>query len=116
MSKVFANDPFARVAKYFHLLYPDKKYHCFWTENNIEAEDGETAYGMTVFPGEGSDESAAPEILISAELPVKHAVEVLAHELAHVAAGQEAGHEEVWEKAFEAIHRAYMTGKIDAGA
>lgn len=26
------------------------------------------------------------------------------------------GHGEAWEKAFEAIHRAYMTGKIDAGA
>lgn len=116
MSKVFANDPFARVAKYFHLLYPEKKYICFWTENNIPAEDGETAYGMTCFPDEGSDVSTVPEILISAELPVKHAVEVLAHELAHVAIGVEEGHGEAWEKAFEAIHRAYMTGKIDAGA
>lgn len=116
MSKVFANDPFARVTKYFHLLYPDKKYHCFWTENNIEAEDGETAYGMTAFPCEGSDESAVPEILISAELPVKHAVEVFAHELAHVAVGVEEGHGEAWERAFERIHNAYMTGQIEAGA
>jgi len=112
---VFANDPFARVAKCFHLLYPEKKYFCFWTENTIEAAEGGTAYGATVFPGEGSDESAAPEIFISVELPVKHAVEVLAHELAHVAVGHSEGHGEAWERAFERIHKAYMTGQIEAG-
>lgn len=114
MNKVFANDPFARVCKYFKLLY-GKKYICLLKEH-LEDENAETVYGMTSFPQEGSSACAVPVIFISAELTVKNAVEILAHELAHVAVGHSEGHGEAWEKAFEAIHRAYMTGKIDAGA
>ena len=115
MNRVFANDPFARVCKYFKLLFPAKKVVCLWTEH-LEDEKGETVYGVTIFPKEGSGTNVVPEIFISAELTVKDAAEILAHELAHVAVGCDEGHGEAWEKAFEAIHRAYMTGRIEAGA
>lgn len=98
MGKLFVNDPFVRVYEVFRKLYPDKDCCCFWTD------DLEEAYGVTLFP---DNPRMSPEIFISADLPVKHAVEILAHELAHVAVGADADHSEAWENAFEAIHRAY---------
>ena len=98
MEKMFVNDPFVRVYEVFRQLYPDKDCRCFWTD------DLEDAYGVTQFY---DDSRSIPEIFISTDLPVKHAVEILAHELAHVAVGADADHGESWENAFEAIHREY---------
>lgn len=64
---------------------------------------GEPAYGVTIFPEDGS----APMIFISADLKLSDAVEIFAHELAHVAAGASAGHGEEWDKAFENIFAEY---------
>lgn len=110
MKKVFVNDPFARVRDVFERLYPGKKFFCFLAEG-LTDESGEDVCGMTVFPGEGSDESAAPTVYISVDLPIKHAVEILAHELAHVAAGSAEGHGEAWEFAFGYIHQEYLKGQ-----
>lgn len=103
MDKVFANDPFVRIWEVFRTICPDKKCSCFWVE---ELEDG--AYGMTIFPEDGGKE---PHVYVSADLPVKHAAEIFAHELAHVAAGEAADHGPAWEEAFDAIHRGYMGGQ-----
>lgn len=98
MKKLFVNDPFARVYEIFRQLYPDKDCCCFWTDALDDA------YGVTLF----SDNSRMPpKVFVSVDLPVKNAVEILAHELAHVAVGLDAGHGEAWENAFEAIHRTY---------
>lgn len=104
MEKLFVNDPFVRVYEAFRKLYPDNDCFCFWTD------DLEDAHGVTLF---SDNPRMSPEIFISADLPVKHAVEILAHELAHVAVGADADHGEVWENAFEAIHQEYCraTGK-----
>lgn len=100
MKKLFVNDPFMMVYETFRKLYPDKDCRCFWTDNL------EDAYGATLFP---DNSQMLPEVYISADLPVKHAVEILAHELAHVAVGADADHGEAWESAFGVIHREYCS-------
>lgn len=99
MKKLFVNDPFVGVYQAFRRLYPDKDCCCFWCEN---LKDG---HGVTLFP---DNPRLLPEVFISADLPVKHAVEILAHELAHVAVGADADHGETWQSAFDAIHEEYM--------
>ena len=90
---IFQNDPFTIVDKAFKALYPDKTYTVCWGEMS-------NGYGYTAI------EETPPMIVLSTELPIKHAVEIFAHELAHVAEPQE-GHSEKWEAAFYAIYKKY---------
>lgn len=62
MEKLFVNDPFVRVYEVFRQFYPDNPNPRF-----------------------------LPEVFVSADLPVKHTVEILAHGLAHVAVGAQSG-------------------------
>lgn len=100
----FRNDMFALVWRAFKRLYPVKSQQITaieWAENVFDGDD--EALGSTNFRPDGS-----VRVLISGQLPVIHATEIFAHELAHVAAGAEAEHGEAWENAFEAIHTEYM--------
>lgn len=98
---IFVNDPFELVAKAFSNLYPDKKYMaCF--ESQLDDVDGKPVYGFTQF-----SDGEIPVIAVSAELTIKDATEIFAHELAHVAAGKEDGHGEKWEQEFEKIFQEY---------
>lgn len=110
----FENDPFRTVHTAFKNLWPEKQFACFWN-NNIVDDNGEVAYGVTIFP----DGALIPEVYINPFLKVSDAVEVLAHELAHVAVWHiDEGHGAEWEKAFDAIfheyERLYSGGKRDA--
>ena len=109
----FSNDPFAIVFEAFAALYPGLTFTCEWAEE-LHDEEGVETYGQTFFP----DDGGMPEIAISAELTVKDAVEVLAHELDHVAAGADAEHGPAWEEAFDAIYIKYVSilEEMDAGA
>ena len=98
----FANDMFSMLWIVCRRIWPEVKCKCQWTED-IFTPYGEEAYGETVFPEDGTE----PVISISAQVPVVHAVEILAHELAHVAAGEGHDHDEVWENAFQALNDAY---------
>lgn len=60
-------------------------------------------WGETFFP----NDSSTPVITISANLPYKHCLEILAHELAHVIVGVDTGHGNKWQKCFEEIHKEY---------
>lgn len=99
----FVNDPFARVFVAFEELYPGVECVVSWTES-LTDEKGEPVYGLTTFP----DDGGVPWVVISADLSVYDAIEILAHELAHVVAGHDAGHGEAWETAFSAIHEKYL--------
>ena len=59
-------------------------------------------YGFTQF-----NDGEIPLIAISAELTIKDAIEIFAHELAHIAAGIESDHDEKWEQEFENIFQEY---------
>ena len=98
----FENDPTAIVALAFKKLYPGVEYYAQYNVS-IEDDDGEPAYGLTIFP----KDDGIPEVLISAEAPISAAAELLAHELAHVVAGKNAEHGPEWEAVFDAIHEEY---------
>ena len=102
MTTPFSNDPSAIVAIAFRELYPDTKYHAQLVPE-LEDEDNAPAYGLTLFPDDGSE----PIICISAEAPISAEPEFFAHELAHVVAGIDAGHGPTWEATFEAIFQKY---------
>ena len=68
----------------------------------MEDENGKEVFGYTQFT---KDED--PVIAISADLSIKNATEIFAHELAHVAAGEGAGHGEKWETEFQKIFDEY---------
>lgn len=59
--------------------------------------------GQAHFP----DDDGTPSIQIDIDCPIRHAVEVLGHELAHVAAPHDENHGPDWEAAFAAIHEEY---------
>lgn len=100
----FDNDMFALVGRAFERLYPAKSPKITKIEWAEYVFDGnEEVCGYTNFRPDGSI-----HIRISGQLPVIHAVEIFAHELAHVAAGADVEHGEAWEKAFDAIHAEYM--------
>ena len=92
----------ALIDKAFKSLYPGKEYRAC-IEPDITDDQGEKAYGITIFY-----EDETPIVAISAELAIKDAAEVFAHELAHVAAGEGAGHGKEWEEAFENISKEYQ--------
>lgn len=98
---IFVNSPFEILDESFRNLYPKKEYKaCF--EPELEDEKGNTVYGFTQF-----NDGETPVIAISAELTIKDAVEIFAHELAHVAAGAGAGHGKKWKQEFEKIFHEY---------
>lgn len=99
---IFENSPFDLIDKAFKNLYPGKEYRACIEPDTID-DQGEKAYGITIFY-----EDETPIVAISAELAIKDAAEVFAHELAHVAAGEGAGHGKEWEEAFNGISREYQ--------
>lgn len=99
---IFENSPFGLINRAFKNLYPEKEYKACIEPNIIDVQ-GEKAYGVTIFFG-----NDLPIVAISAELAIKDAAEVFAHELAHVAAGEGAGHGKEWEEAFDSIFREYQ--------
>lgn len=100
---LFKNDVFEMVYEAFQKVFPGKECVIQWVEH-IYVRPGVEVWGETVFP----DDGGMPVVSVSAELPVKHAAEVLAHELAHVGVGPKRNHSAKWEKAFESIHQEYM--------
>ena len=98
---IFANSPFEILNETFRNLYPEKTYRAC-IEDGMEDENGKEVFGYTQFT---KDED--PVIAISADLSIKDATEIFAHELAHVAAGEGAGHGEKWETEFQKIFDEY---------
>lgn len=98
---IFINSPFEILDEAFRSLYPDKKYRAC-IEEEVKDDEGNEAFGFTQFiKGE------TPVIAISAELSIRNATEIFAHELAHVAAGEGTGHGEEWEMEFQRIFDEY---------
>lgn len=93
----FAFDPFKNVLQAFYNLYGVREMIVQWDPGLTEGY-GETCFG----------EHNRIVVSISPELPVKHAIEILAHELAHVAARAENEHNEKWQGANDAIHEEYL--------
>ena len=102
MASPFMNDPTAIVALAFRELYPRVEYYAQYVPE-LEDEGGKPAYGLTIFPDDGS----TPIVCISAEAPISAGPELLAHELAHIAAGEAAEHGSEWQAAEEAIFQKY---------
>lgn len=102
MASPFMNDPTAIVALAFRELYPRLEYYAQYVPG-LEDEEGKPAYGLTIFPDDGS----APIVCISAEAPISAAPELLAHELAHVATPEDKDHGEAWQTAEKAIGDKY---------
>lgn len=102
MASPLMNDPTAIVALAFRELHPDLHYYAQLVPE-LKDENGETAFGLTTFPNDGS----TPVVCISAAAPLSAAPELLAHELAHVAAGEAAEHGPEWKAAEEAIFQKY---------
>lgn len=102
MASPFMNDPTAIVALAFRELYPGLEYYAQYVPG-LEDEEGKPAYGLTIFPDDGS----TPIVCISAEVPISAGPELLAHELAHVAAGEAVEHGPEWKAAEEAIFQKY---------
>ena len=99
----FCNDPFVMVYAAFAELFPDADCECQWA-TDLQDEESQPVCGMTFFP----DDGGMPTVYVSADIPVKHAVEILAHELAHVAVGAGCEHGPQWQDAFRRIHARYM--------
>lgn len=98
---IFINSPFEIIDKAFRNLYPDKEYKAC-IEVDMKDEEGNPVYGFTQF-----SEGETPVVAISADLTIKDAAEIFAHELVHVAVGEKKGHGEEWESAFDAIFKEY---------
>ena len=103
MKTPFYNDMFWLVWLAFSNLNPDKKnVICEWVPE-LEETEGGTVYGRTCLCEDGNY-----LVQVTAQIPVKDAVEILAHELAHVAAGPELKHGPEWKKAFDDIYEEYV--------
>jgi len=92
----FKFDPFKLVVAVAHDLYPSVKADVMFCSPE-KAELGTTDFGPRV-----------PVILVSVDVPVGMAPQILAHEIAHVAVGFKAGHGPKWKKAMKDIHREYQ--------
>lgn len=97
----FVFDPFAYVYQAFKNLYPGKECKCLFSDN-LTDDNGEKVFGITEFQDDGS-----VIVLISLNLSIVDAIEVLAHELAHVAMGVEEEHGQKWKDCFDAIYDEY---------
>ena len=73
MASPFMNDPTAIVALAFRELYPRLEYYAQYVPG-LEDEEGKPAYGLTIFPDDGS----TPIVCISAEVPISAGPELLA--------------------------------------
>ena len=62
---IFENSPFELINKAFKTLYPEKEYRAC-IEPDITDDQGEKAYGITIFY-----EDETPIVAISAELAIK---------------------------------------------
>lgn len=102
MENPFLNDPFSLLWQAFLNLFPGKDCEVSWLPEIPADENGETGYGFTEFA-----DGEKPRVVVSADLRVSDAIEVLAHELAHVATGIESEHGAAWQAAFEAIFQEY---------
>lgn len=102
MSGIFKNDPFAAVVQAYKEHYPDAPMPDEIVWGRTVDENGEDVAGVTVLTDSGKI-----QVVISPDIPVYGAVEVLAHELAHVRVGLDAGHGPRWERCFENIARSY---------
>lgn len=98
----FGNDPFALVAQAFNNLYPERVYLAQIAPDVVD-DDGNTAYGVTTFPNDGTP----PLVEVSENISIEHAVEIFAHELAHVATPEDGNHGEAWRTAFDRIFEEY---------
>lgn len=98
----FRNDMFSIVWQAFKRLFPNKDCICEWVPEIRESEDGNPVYGLTDFGDDGS-----VWVFVLADISVKDAIEIFAHELAHVAVGADEDHGEAWKKAFDAIFEEY---------
>jgi len=65
---------------------------------------GRRVCGETYFP----DDEATPVISLNPDIPLKHIIEILAHELAHVVVGYDRDHDSDWKYAFDRIHDEYL--------
>lgn len=68
MASPFINDPTAIVARAFSELYPGVEYVAQYVPDLRDETNG-TAYGLTIFPDDGS----TPIVCISAEAPISAA-------------------------------------------
>lgn len=94
------NNPLEHVIDIVRNYYPELECDIEFVEGLI---DRHGAFGCTCFPEDGSK----PIISIEVDLAIKHAVEVLAHELAHAATPDDLEHGEEWEKVFDNIHKKF---------
>lgn len=102
MTAVMKTTPLLLLVDVFNDLCPQHDCQIVWVEGLVQSQaDG--PWGETCFPEDGS----MPIISIDIDLPMRHATEILAHEMAHVAAGFDADHGPAWEAAFDALHAEY---------
>ena len=99
------NDPIRLVVRIVKKRYPAARALIFFV---AQQEVASGAYGHTLFPDDGS----IPHVLISVELPVIRAVEILAHELAHVVVGPKGGHGKEWNRVFRWIKKEYCASVL----
>lgn len=100
------NDPFKTVLRIVRKRYSRAHARIYFVDKVKAKGLKKGACGLTIFPDDGK----APEIQISAGIPVWGAVEVLAHELAHLVLGRNpkgGPHGPAWEKTFRWIHREF---------
>lgn len=100
MAARFNFNPFDILFEVFAEKWPDREAVIDLCVE-IEGEGMQGCHGCTDF------DSSPPRIGVSGEVPLRHAAEIVAHELAHVAAGIDEGHGPGWEAAFEALHEGY---------
>lgn len=98
-------NPFTVAIECAEALWPDLDCDIVFAES-IENEDGSKheCFGMTEF----HDDGERPTVVVLATMPLQGVVEVLCHELAHVATPHDEDHGEVWQAAFDAIHKEYV--------
>jgi hypothetical protein len=106
----FEIDPFSIIFDIVRGAYGETPAICQWSEDLLVEGDGPV--GQTELP---ETPRLTPVVTISANLPVKDAVEILAHELAHVVVWQHYDdkgntHEDgsQWSIVFDIIHRQFL--------
>lgn len=103
MSVDLVFDPLLAVIQASESLWPEKSCEIHWSDDRSWCQKllNMGPWGSTTLSGEQY------YVELDINLPIRHVVEILAHELAHVAVGIDAGHGKEWEEAFSDIHRAY---------
>jgi len=96
------NNPFELVLQVYKDLYGNTEIDIAF---DIDVKKRYLFFGMW---GYTNFDGKIPKVRISAHLPVYHAVEILAHELAHVRVGFEEDHNDKWEDCFSEIHAEFL--------